>query len=167
MLYNLLKIGLIHPVFFLKLIICHMCRMLWIGSTLSDPDGSLMEDRVSLELEEHTKFSVWVSFCEIYNENIHDLLEPLPTGATRRSTLRLSQDVKGNLFVKGRGVVVDTVVPSIVIKNKIIIITNDYLMITLFLKSTIWCKTSFFSYVRAEIGKESETKQIYCAKMAA
>ncbi|XP_031435020.1 kinesin-like protein KIF20B isoform X1 [Clupea harengus] len=70
------------------------------GSTLSDPDGSLMEDRVSLELEEHTKFSVWVSFCEIYNENIHDLLEPLPTGATRRSTLRLSQDVKGNLFVK-------------------------------------------------------------------
>ncbi|KAM4607419.1 kinesin-like protein KIF20B [Polymixia lowei] len=58
------------------------------------------EDRISLEVETHTKFSVWVSFCEIYNENIHDLLEPLPTGAPRRVALRLSQDVKGNSFVK-------------------------------------------------------------------
>ncbi|XP_062375903.1 kinesin-like protein KIF20B isoform X2 [Sardina pilchardus] len=70
------------------------------GSTLSEIDGSLIEDSFSLDLEEHTKFSVWVSFCEIYNENIHDLLEPLPTGAARRPALRLSQDVKGSLFVK-------------------------------------------------------------------
>ncbi|XP_048126123.1 kinesin-like protein KIF20B [Alosa alosa] len=70
------------------------------GSTLSEIDGSLMEDGFNLDLEEHTKFSVWVSFCEIYNENIHDLLEPVPTGAARRPALRLSQDVKGNLFVK-------------------------------------------------------------------
>ncbi|XP_041920718.1 kinesin-like protein KIF20B isoform X2 [Alosa sapidissima] len=70
------------------------------GSTLSELDGSLMEDGFNLDLEEHTKFSVWVSFCEIYNENIHDLLEPVPTGAARRPALRLSQDVKGNLFVK-------------------------------------------------------------------
>ncbi|XP_076142338.1 kinesin-like protein KIF20B isoform X2 [Alosa pseudoharengus] len=70
------------------------------GSTLSEIDGSLMEDSFNLDLEEHTKFSVWVSFCEIYNENIHDLLEPVPTGAARRPALRLSQDVKGNLFVK-------------------------------------------------------------------
>ncbi|XP_030296755.1 kinesin-like protein KIF20B isoform X2 [Sparus aurata] len=58
------------------------------------------EDKISLEVERHTKFSVWVSFCEIYNENIHDLLEVLPSGALRRSALRLSQDVKGNAFVK-------------------------------------------------------------------
>lgn len=59
------------------------------------------EDKISLEVERHTKFSVWVSFCEIYNENIHDLLEVLPSGALRRTALRLSQDVKGSAFVKG------------------------------------------------------------------
>lgn len=59
------------------------------------------EDKISLEVETHTKFSVWVSFCEIYNENIHDLLEVAPSGALRRTALRLSQDVKGNAFVKG------------------------------------------------------------------
>ncbi|KAG7512938.1 kinesin KIF20B isoform X1 [Solea senegalensis] len=58
------------------------------------------EDKISLEVPPHTKFSVWVSFCEIYNENIHDLLEVLPSGAPRRTVLRLSQDVKGNAFVK-------------------------------------------------------------------
>lgn len=78
-----------------------MCHIFCIGSTLSEIDASLMEDSFSLDLHEHTKFSIWVSFCEIYNENIHDLLEPLPTGAARRPALRLSQDVKGNLFVKG------------------------------------------------------------------
>ncbi|XP_055358431.1 kinesin-like protein KIF20B isoform X2 [Betta splendens] len=65
-------------------------------------EGSVMtaEDRISLEIDTHTKFSIWVSFCEIYNENIHDLLDVLPTGALRRTALRLSQDVKGNAFVK-------------------------------------------------------------------
>ncbi|XP_071336035.1 kinesin-like protein KIF20B [Trachinotus anak] len=58
------------------------------------------EDKISLEMETHTKFSVWVSFCEIYNENIHDLLEVAPSGAPRRTVLRLSQDIKGNAFVK-------------------------------------------------------------------
>ncbi|XP_070772238.1 kinesin-like protein KIF20B [Enoplosus armatus] len=58
------------------------------------------EDKISPEVETLTKFSVWVSFCEIYNENIHDLLEVVPSGALRRTALRLSQDVKGNAFVK-------------------------------------------------------------------
>ncbi|XP_034753994.1 kinesin-like protein KIF20B isoform X2 [Etheostoma cragini] len=58
------------------------------------------EDKISLGVGAHTKFSVWVSFCEIYNENIHDLLEVIPSGALRRAALRLSQDVKGNAFVK-------------------------------------------------------------------
>ncbi|KAK9541299.1 hypothetical protein VZT92_001355 [Zoarces viviparus] len=58
------------------------------------------EDKISLAVEAHTKFSVWVSFCEIYNENIHDLLEVVPSGAPRRTALRLSQDGKGNAFVR-------------------------------------------------------------------
>ncbi|XP_062331297.1 kinesin-like protein KIF20B isoform X3 [Osmerus eperlanus] len=61
---------------------------------------SLGEDSFCLAMDTHTKFSVWVSFCEIYNENIHDLLEPLPNGAQRRPVLRLSQDIKGNSFIK-------------------------------------------------------------------
>nr|XP_054606408.1 kinesin-like protein KIF20B [Nothobranchius furzeri] len=71
------------------------------------PDTSTMmetfaapEDKISLNVETNTKFSIWVSFCEIYNENIHDLLEVAPNGAPRRIALRLSQDVKGNAFVK-------------------------------------------------------------------
>ncbi|KAJ3610947.1 hypothetical protein NHX12_023037 [Muraenolepis orangiensis] len=62
--------------------------------------GSLLEDSVCLDVDPETKFSIWVSFCEIYNENIHDLLEPGPSGAPRRAALRLSQDIKGNSFVK-------------------------------------------------------------------
>ncbi|KAM9365003.1 kinesin-like protein KIF20B [Pholidichthys leucotaenia] len=63
-------------------------------------NSAAAEDKMSLEVEANTKFSVWVSFCEIYNENIHDLLEEAPSGALRRTPLRLSQDVKGNAFVK-------------------------------------------------------------------
>ncbi|KAG7492779.1 hypothetical protein MATL_G00017760 [Megalops atlanticus] len=70
------------------------------GSTMSDAEVSVDADSFSLDVDSHTKYSVWVSFCEIYNENIHDLLEPLPNGSLKRTVLRLSQDVKGNSFVK-------------------------------------------------------------------
>ncbi|KAL0983730.1 hypothetical protein UPYG_G00131980 [Umbra pygmaea] len=70
------------------------------GSTLSAGEVPVPEDSISLDVEEHTRFSVWVSFCEIYNENIHDLLEPIPNGALKRTTLRLAQDIKGNSFIK-------------------------------------------------------------------
>ena len=71
------------------------------GSTLLDAEGTVINDNFSLDLDADTKFSVWVSFCEIYNENIHDLLEAAPSGALKRTTLKLSQDIKGNSFVKG------------------------------------------------------------------
>lgn len=32
-------------------------------------------DRFRLDVNSNVCFSVWVSFCEIYNDNIHDLLE--------------------------------------------------------------------------------------------
>nr|XP_057918684.1 kinesin-like protein KIF20B isoform X3 [Doryrhamphus excisus] len=73
-----------------------------LNSSLWPPSSKMLleEDRLSLAVEADTKFSVWVSFCEIYNESIHDLLEAMPSGAPRRTALRLSQDVKGNAFVK-------------------------------------------------------------------
>ncbi|XP_035388817.1 kinesin-like protein KIF20B [Electrophorus electricus] len=73
------------------------------SKTLEDPDeldGSESERSLSLSTDLHTKFSVWVSFCEIYNEYIHDLLEQLPGNAARRTNLRLCQDIKGNSFIK-------------------------------------------------------------------
>lgn len=72
-----------------------------LGSTSSDIDG----DSVCLDESSHVKFSVWVSFCEIYNENIHDLLDLVSNGSHKRSALRLAQDVKGNAFVKGKSLV--------------------------------------------------------------
>uniref|UniRef100_A0A665VNR2 Kinesin family member 20Ba n=1 Tax=Echeneis naucrates TaxID=173247 RepID=A0A665VNR2_ECHNA len=71
-----------------------------VTCAVSVSDDFHEKDKISLEVEANTKFSVWVSFCEIYNENIHDLLEVMPSGAPRRTVLRLSQDVKGNSFVK-------------------------------------------------------------------
>uniref|UniRef100_H3D796 Kinesin-like protein n=1 Tax=Tetraodon nigroviridis TaxID=99883 RepID=H3D796_TETNG len=70
------------------------------SNLLNSTNTALREDRISLDLKTHFKFSVWVSFCEIYNENIHDLLEVIPSGASRRTVLRLSQDIMGRAFVK-------------------------------------------------------------------
>ncbi|XP_060716760.1 kinesin-like protein KIF20A isoform X1 [Tachysurus vachellii] len=72
------------------------CSTLLEGSSY----GELDEDSLCLEEDSHVKFSVWVSFCEIYNENLHDLLDFASNMSRRRSVLRLSQDVKGNTFVK-------------------------------------------------------------------
>ena len=77
----------------------------WVVCVLSEGPsvlGSLLEDPVVLDVAPDTSFSIWVSFCEIYNENIHDLLDAGPPGAPRRAALRLSQDIKGNSFVKGQ-----------------------------------------------------------------
>ncbi|XP_048843736.1 kinesin-like protein KIF20B [Brienomyrus brachyistius] len=70
------------------------------GSTTSNTGVFGEENSFNLDVDSHTKFSVWVSFCEIYNENIHDLLEPVSGNSMKRSMLRLSQDIKGNSFVK-------------------------------------------------------------------
>ncbi|XP_062352067.1 kinesin-like protein KIF20B [Cinclus cinclus] len=47
----------------------------------------------------YIKFSVWVSFFEIYNECFYDLLIPI-SNDKKRKTLRLAQDIKGCSFVK-------------------------------------------------------------------
>ncbi|XP_030630938.1 kinesin-like protein KIF20B [Chanos chanos] len=70
------------------------------GSLSSDVDGQIDGDSLCMEDDPHVKFSVWVSFCEIYNESIHDLLDLIPNGSQKRNVLRLSQDIKGNAFVK-------------------------------------------------------------------
>ncbi|NXK02283.1 KI20A protein, partial [Herpetotheres cachinnans] len=58
-------------------------------------------DHVSLANTGDVRFSIWVSFFEIYNELIYDLLEPaLPGQNRKRQTLRLCEDQTGNPYVK-------------------------------------------------------------------
>ncbi|EDM13173.1 M-phase phosphoprotein 1 (predicted) [Rattus norvegicus] len=49
---------------------------------------------------DNIKYSVWVSFFEIYNESIYDLFVPVSSKLQKRKMLRLSQDVKGYSFIK-------------------------------------------------------------------
>uniref|UniRef100_A0A8B9PCJ1 Kinesin family member 20B n=1 Tax=Apteryx owenii TaxID=8824 RepID=A0A8B9PCJ1_APTOW len=68
--------------------------------TLLDLKELLKEsEQSSLSVENYMKFSVWVSFFEIYNECFYDLLIPISNDKKRR-TLRLAQDVKGCSYVK-------------------------------------------------------------------
>ncbi|OPJ87973.1 kinesin-like protein KIF20A [Patagioenas fasciata monilis] len=58
-------------------------------------------DRISLTNAGDVQFSIWVSFFEIYNELIYDLLEPPLSGQNRKKqTLRLCEDQTGNPYVK-------------------------------------------------------------------
>ncbi|NXU18254.1 KI20A protein, partial [Pardalotus punctatus] len=58
-------------------------------------------DCISLTSPGDVQFSIWVSFFEIYNEFIYDLLEPtLPGQNRKRQTLRLCEDQTGNPYVK-------------------------------------------------------------------
>ncbi|NXN23308.1 KI20A protein, partial [Nycticryphes semicollaris] len=58
-------------------------------------------DRISLANSGDVQFSIWVSFFEIYNELIYDLLEQtLPGQNRKRQTLRLCEDQTGNPYVK-------------------------------------------------------------------
>ncbi|NXM76606.1 KI20A protein, partial [Serilophus lunatus] len=58
-------------------------------------------DRISLTSTRDVQFSIWVSFFEIYNELIYDLLDPaLPGQNRKRQTLRLCEDQTGNPYVK-------------------------------------------------------------------
>uniref|UniRef100_A0A3P9MUY3 Kinesin motor domain-containing protein n=1 Tax=Poecilia reticulata TaxID=8081 RepID=A0A3P9MUY3_POERE len=72
------------------------------NSSTAPRPSTAAQDRIILDVKPNTKFSVWVSFCEIYNENIHDLLEVAPSGVPRRPALRLAQDANSNAYVKGR-----------------------------------------------------------------
>ena len=49
---------------------------------------------------------MWISFAEIYNENIYDLLEKIPPvkrkgDKPKRNQLKLAEDTKGSIYIKG------------------------------------------------------------------
>ncbi|XP_071668029.1 kinesin-like protein KIF20B isoform X2 [Patagioenas fasciata] len=56
-------------------------------------------EQPSTSVKNYVKFSVWISFFEIYNECFYDLLIPT-SNYKKRKTLRLAQDVKGCSYLK-------------------------------------------------------------------
>uniref|UniRef100_A0AAA9RY60 Kinesin-like protein n=1 Tax=Bos taurus TaxID=9913 RepID=A0AAA9RY60_BOVIN len=56
-------------------------------------------DTVPVSVPADLRFSIWISFFEIYNELLYDLLEP-PSQQRKRQTLRLCEDQNGNPYVK-------------------------------------------------------------------
>ncbi|XP_067409857.1 kinesin-like protein KIF20A isoform X2 [Emydura macquarii macquarii] len=61
-------------------------------SVLHDTDGSKHQRMQS---------SVWVSFCEIYNEYVYDLMDALATSKNqKRKVLRICEDQGGNSYIK-------------------------------------------------------------------
>ncbi|KAF6280865.1 kinesin family member 20A [Rhinolophus ferrumequinum] len=56
-------------------------------------------DTAPISVPADIRFSIWISFFEIYNELLYDLLEP-PSQQRKRQTLRLCEDQNGNPYVK-------------------------------------------------------------------
>ena len=71
--------------------------------------GLLSRDKEATKLDirdSNIAYSVWVSFAEIYNENIHDLLCKVPDGKkkgdkVKKPSLKLCEDRNGSVYIKG------------------------------------------------------------------
>ncbi|ELT87596.1 hypothetical protein CAPTEDRAFT_132084, partial [Capitella teleta] len=60
------------------------------------------EAAIDIEMQGQIKVLIYVSFAEIYNEQVFDLLEPLPKKKNaRRHVLQLREDKNGTPYVKG------------------------------------------------------------------
>ncbi|NXK23699.1 KI20A protein, partial [Arenaria interpres] len=58
-------------------------------------------DAYRTNLHQRTQASVWISFCEIYNEYVYDLLNVLSTSKPqKRRVLRICEDQGGNSYIK-------------------------------------------------------------------
>lgn len=52
-------------------------------------------------LDERVQFALWISFAEIYNEQIFDLLEQMNDKEKKRTVLKLGDDKNGRPYIKG------------------------------------------------------------------
>ena len=67
-------------------------------------DDIQVQDGSTIDLDNSTNvcYSLWVSFAEIYNEFIYDLLGEEPKSRRRRPALKLAEDKNHNHFIKGK-----------------------------------------------------------------
>ncbi|XP_074002839.1 kinesin-like protein KIF20A [Numenius arquata] len=90
--------------------ITNMCDVELASSNCTSksvPSDSLAEsnfvplDVYRTNLHQRTQASVWISFCEIYNEYVYDLLNVLSTSKPqKRRVLRICEDQGGNSYIK-------------------------------------------------------------------
>jgi kinesin family protein 20 len=75
-----------------------------IQELLADAENRDREDAaISIEMQGQIKVLIYVSFAEIYNEQVFDLLEPLPKKKNaRRHILQLREDKNGTPYIKGQ-----------------------------------------------------------------
>ena len=81
----------------------YTCLIFLSGGSLS-LDEILVHEDTSLDVDTlngSLSFSVWVSFAEIYNEFIYDLLGDEPKAGKQRTALKLAEDCYRNPFIKG------------------------------------------------------------------
>ena len=72
------------------------------GGSLCLDDLLTHEDTVlNVDMLEESQFSIWVSFAEIYNEFIYDLLGDEPKPGRQRNALKICEDRSHNPFIKG------------------------------------------------------------------
>lgn len=94
-------------IFHIALCRCHLPEHSNCFQPSADGDSVCLEpDSLSHsggdDLPEGMQYSIWVSFYEIYNEFVYDLLDvPHSLSLKKRVTLRLSDDRHGNPYVKG------------------------------------------------------------------
>ncbi|XP_039377264.1 kinesin-like protein KIF20A isoform X2 [Mauremys reevesii] len=74
-------------------------------TSASLPSHPLVEDSVLLDASgtkhQRTQSSVWVSFCEIYNEYVYDLMDVLAISKyQKRKVLKICEDQGGNSYIK-------------------------------------------------------------------
>uniref|UniRef100_A0A8V0XDV6 Kinesin-like protein n=1 Tax=Gallus gallus TaxID=9031 RepID=A0A8V0XDV6_CHICK len=89
--------------------VANMCHVESTSSKCTSrnlPSDSLEKNFVPIDayrtnIHQRTQASVWVSFCEIYNEYVYDLLSVLSTLKNqRRRVLRICEDQGGNSYIK-------------------------------------------------------------------
>ncbi|NXL45782.1 KI20A protein, partial [Podilymbus podiceps] len=73
---------------------------LFLCSGLAE-NGFVPLDVHRTNIHQRTQTSVWISYCEIYNEYVYDLLNVLSTSKTqKRRVLRICEDQGGNSYIK-------------------------------------------------------------------
>lgn len=73
-------------------------------SVIPGDEDTFNQASANVQEQENQRYSVWVSFAEIYNEQIHDLLQPLAKTLNiekKRKVLNLREDRNGNPYIKG------------------------------------------------------------------
>jgi kinesin family protein 20 len=74
----------------------------FVSNIFRDMQTQLSESSlVNIEAQE-VVFSTWISFAEVYNENVYDLLEPTGLRKQKRQNLALGEDNKGQVYIKGK-----------------------------------------------------------------